>query len=470
MLNKKTIFIIIVSLLAFIFIIYLISIMISSNSNLSDFVILPLQSTISISDLTSLINNNLRTTITISDQNQEVDLFFISNDFSFYVTQQDIFFENNDNSKINKLANNFYDYEISSSIEIISNRTQMVFTNYKFARKAKENFALCSKNNCNKNSININDFYFMLAEDPFTKVSGGIGLGLNEYIGDGAINFFNELYRRKYIKNNVWFIDYGKNEEKKLVIGKFPYEVDKKYKKDDFEFIELENKGNFWELKMSKISIGYIDEYENENSDNILKDKDVQFMQEYSGIYGPPDYYNKIKNIFFNKYLNNQCTEKSFNYQLIDYLYIVCNEDISLKDFPPLVLDINKNVRLELTYNELFWKSNGQILFLFISNKIEKYFNGKWYFGEPLLKKYIPVYNQREYKIGFYESIINKKRNYKVAGIWGFIILIISIGVIIYLCLFIFRKYRNRKIRRAAMEMRIEEISSKFILNKNENK
>ena len=116
--------------------------MISSNSNLSDFVILPLQSTISISDLTSLINNNLRTTITISDQNQEVDLFFISNDFSFYVTQQDIFFENNDNSKINKLANNFYDYEISSSIKIISNRTQMVFTNYKFARKAKENFAL----------------------------------------------------------------------------------------------------------------------------------------------------------------------------------------------------------------------------------------------------------------------------------------------------------------------------------------
>ena len=470
MLNKKTIIIIILSLFVFAFIIYLISIMLSPTNVLSNVVILPLQSTTSVSDLSSLINNNLRTTITISDKNQEVDLFLSSNDFSFFITQQDIFFENNDNSKINKLANNFYDYEISSSIEILSNRIQMAFTNYRFARKAKENFALCSKDNCNQNSINMEGFYFMLAEDPVNKVSGGIGLGLKEYIGDGAINLFKELYRRKYIENNIWYIDYNKNEEKKFVIGKYPYDVDIKYKKEDFEFVELENKGNLWELKMMRITIGYVDEYNEDNQDNILRDKDIQFLQEYSIIYGSPEYYNRIKNIFFNKYLNNQCTEKTFNNQLTDYLYIVCNEDILLKDFPPLVLYINKNLRLELTYNDLFMKSDGQILFLFISNKIENYFNGKWYFGEPLLRKYMPVYNQKEYKIGFYGAITNKKPNYKTAGILGFILLFISIGVIIYLCLFIFRKYRNRKIRRAAMEMRIEEINSKFILNKSENK
>jgi hypothetical protein len=181
-----------------------------------------LQSTTSISDLSSLINNNLRTTITISDKKQEVDLFLSSNDFSFFITPQDIFFENNDNSKINKLANNFYDYEFSSSIEILSDRTQMVFTNYRFARKAKENFALCSKNNCNQNSINMEGFYFMLAEDPVNKASGGIGLGLNEYIGDGAINLFNELYRRKYIENNILYIDYNKNDEKKISYWKIP--------------------------------------------------------------------------------------------------------------------------------------------------------------------------------------------------------------------------------------------------------
>jgi hypothetical protein len=370
--------------------------MISSNIILSNVVILPLQSTTSILDLSSLINNNLRTTITISDKKQEVDLFLSSNDFSFFITQQDIFFENNDNSKINKLANNFYDYEFSSSIEILSDRTQMVFTNYRFARKAKENFALCSKNNCNQNSINMEGFYFMLAEDPVNKASGGIGLGLNEYIGDGAINLFNELYRRKYIENNVWYIDYNKNDEKKLVIGKYPYDVDKKYKKEDFEFVELENKGNFWELIMMKITIGYVDEYKEDSQDNILRDKNIQFLQEYSIIYGSPEYYNRIKNIFFNKYLNNQCIEKTFNHQLTDYLYIVCNEDVSLKDFPPLVFYINKNLRLELTYNDLFMKSDGQILFLLISNKIEKYFNGKWYIGEPLLRKYMPVYNQNE--------------------------------------------------------------------------
>ena len=470
MLNKNTIIIILLSLIVFAFIIYLISIMISSNTNLSNLAILPLQTTTSISDLSSLINNNLRTTVTVSNEKQEVDLFLLSNDFSFFITQQDIFFENNDNSKINKLANNFYDYEMSSSIEIISNRTQIVFTNYKFARKAKENFALCSKSNCKKNSISMNNFNFMLAEDPSSKASGGIGLGLNEYIWDGAINLFNELYRNKYIKNNVWYIDYYKKNEKKLVIGKFPYEVDTIYQKNDFEFVELKDKGKFWELKMMKITIGYIDEYNEENSENILKDKNIQFQQDNSLIYGPPDYYNRIKSIFFNKYLNNQCKEQTVNYQLLDYLYIVCEEDISLKDFPPLVLYIDKNIRLELTHDDLFMKGDGHMLFLFISNKVEKYFNGNWYFGEPFLKKYMPVYNQKEYKIGFYGAIINKKSNYKVAGTLGFILLFISVGVIIYLCLFIFKKYRNRRIRKAAMEMRIEEISSKFILNKNENK
>lgn len=468
--NKKTIFIIIVSLLAFAFIIYLSTIIFSSSNNYSNSIVLPLQSTTLFSDLSTLFNNNLRTTIIISDKKQEVDLFLSSKDFSFFITQQDIFFENNENSKINKLVNNFYNYKISSSIKIISNRTQTVFTNYKFARKAQENFVLCSKNNCDKKSYNLNNFNFMLVEDPFDKVSGGIGLSPHEYIGDGAINFFNELYRKKYINDNVWFIDYEKNNEKKLVIGKSPYEINSKLKKDDFDFFEIENKNNFWELKMIKISIGLVEDFEEENNDNIIKDKLIEFLQDYSLIYGPPDYYNKIKNIFFNKYLNNQCNEQSFNYQLIDYLYIVCNEGISLNEFPPLIMEINKNQRFELTYENLFMRSNGQLLFLVVSNKIERYFNGKWYMGEPFLKKYKPLFNQKDYKIGFYGVIKKSKGNYKVAGILGFIFLFISIAVIIYLCLYIFRKYRNRKIRRAAMEMKIEEINSKFILNKNENK
>ena len=466
MLHKKTIFIIVSSLVFLIIFIILLSLIFSSNNN--NVIILPLQSTISINDLTSLFFTNLRTTITISDKKQEVDLFLLSQDFSFFITQQDIFFNNNDNSKINKLSNNFYNYELSSSIKILSNRTKMAFTKYKFGRKATENFSLCDKENCDKKSVNLNNFNFMLVEDPEDKVSGGIGLGAHGYTEYDEINLFNELYRKKYIKNLVWFIEYDENkEEKKLVIGKFPYEVNSKYDKDDFEFFNLNNKGISWQIDVTKITIG---ENNEDNDEYIIKDRTIQFQQDYSWIYGPPKYYKKIKELFFNKYLSNQCSENTINYQLTEYLYISCNEEISLEDFPPLIIDVNNNLKFELTYEDLFMKSNGKMLFLFISNKIERYFNEKWYFGEPFLKKYTPVYNKKENQIGFYGLIKKRTSSYKSAGIIGFIFLFISIGIITYLCLYIFRKYRNKRIRKAAREMKIEEISSKLILNKNENK
>ena len=43
--------------------------------------------------------------------------------------------------------------------------------------------------------MKMENFNFMLVEDPFDKVSGGIGLSPQEYIGDGAINLFNESKR-----------------------------------------------------------------------------------------------------------------------------------------------------------------------------------------------------------------------------------------------------------------------------------
>ena len=440
MFHRKTIIIIIASLLFLIFIIYLFSLIFSSGKNSSNMIILPLQSTLSINDLSSFFNNNLRTTITISDKNQEVDLFLLSQDFSFFITQKDIFFENNDNDEINKLSQNFYDYKISSTINILTNRTQMYFTKYKFGRKSEENLKLCKLNNCDKNSINLNKFNFMLVEDPYDKISGGIGLEPNEYLVDGAINLFNELYRKNYIKSPIWYIDYDNDEEKKLVIGKLPYEVDSKYSLSDYEFIDNNLNENLWKLEMLNIKIGNNDKNKEENSDYIIKERHFQFMPDFSLIYGSPDYFRKIKSIFFDKYLSNQCSENTFTYQLTEYSYISCNEDISLEDFPPLIVDINNNLKLELTYEEFFMKSNGKILFLFVTNKIENYFNGIWHIGEPFLKKYKPVYNQGEKKIGFYNLIKKKKTSYRTAGIIGFIFLFIAIGVAIYLSLFLFRK------------------------------
>ena len=464
MLNKKQIIIIASLVSAFIVVIIFIVTISSSDNNIPNVISLPLKTYYSYSDISSLFKNNIKTTITMSDKNQEIDLFLQPKDYGFFITQQDILFKKFDNSQINKFSKNFYDYEYSSSIKILSERKKFAFSQYNFGRKAQENFILCEKDLCSDNSIKLNEFKFMLVEDPFDKISGGIGLSPGDTFENEAENFIEQLYNRKYINQKVWYINYDKNNiEKKLIIGKYPYEIDDGLENTDYTFFDIKNKD--WEMEMLNIRIGNDDE----NQENFIKEKNFVFNQDSSLIYGPYEYYQKIKNIFFNKYLaDNKCSENMFEFQLLEYLYINCNTDISLDDFPPLIIDINNYFKFELTQKDLFIKSDNRIIFLFITNKIGKY-SGKWYMGEPFLSKYKPAYNQKDKKIGFYDVILKNQKSYKVFGIIGFIFFVICTGILIYLCLYLFRKYRNKKIRKAAMEMRIEEISNKLIKDQKEN-
>ena len=89
--------------------------------------------------------------------------------------------------------------------------------------------------------------------------------------------------------------------------------------------------------------------------------------------------------------------------------------------------------------------------------------------GEPFLKKYIPVYNQGESKIGFYKVIINYKSSYRVIGILGFIFFIICCIILSYLILYLLRKRKNKKIRQAALEMKVEEMNRNLVEKQSEN-
>ena len=83
----------------------------------------------------------------------------------------------------------------------------------------------------------------------------------------------------------------------------------------------------------------------------------------------------------------------------------------------------------------------------------------------------MPVYNQEEKKIGFYNLILKYKSSYRILGIIGFIFFIIFSAILTYLILYLYRKHRNKKIRKAAQEMKNEEITNKFITeNQDEQK
>lgn len=243
-----------------------------------------------------------------------------------------------------------------------------------------------------------------------------------------------------------------------------PYEIDDSFDKGDFTFFDVKDRG--WEIEMLNIIIGENDE---ESKDNLIKEKNFVFIQDSSLINGPYEYYQKVKQKFFSKYFSKpKCRESMFEYKLTEYLYITCDSDISLSDFPPLTIDINNYYKMVLTEEDLFVKNGEKIIFLFITNKEERY-SGKWYVGEPFLKKYIPVYDQEQKKIGFYKVMNKNKGNYKTIAIIGFIFFIICSGILAYLILYLLRKHRNKKIRRAAMEMRIEEMSAKFVEKQREN-
>ena len=153
MIHKKTILIISGSILFLILIILMFVNIFSSKNYIPYLINLPLQTSSSFSDISSLLKNNIRTTITVSDKKQEIDLFLLPSDYSFFITQQDILFKNNDNSRINKYSKNFYDFEYSNTIKIISEKEKISFTQYNMARKAEENFILCNKDNCNEKGM-----------------------------------------------------------------------------------------------------------------------------------------------------------------------------------------------------------------------------------------------------------------------------------------------------------------------------
>ena len=451
--NKKII-ILGFGIILLIIIIFLISIFYKSNNIIS----LPLniESTINdISSPSSLLNNNIRTTIKISSKEQEVDLFLLSKSFSLFITQEDEFFENIERASVNPYAENFYDDKISNSLKIINNKTKVGLERYLTGKVAQENFFLCSKDNCNRNSVYLKNFKFILTDNPYDKISGGIGLNLDEHTSEGAINFVNELYRENYIGYPIWYINY---ENSNFIIGKFPHEVNKKYNKKNLFFDEIDNINSNsinWELRMEKLYLG------GENLKDFKKFV-FGFRPEFSVIYGSPKFYKILKEKFFNYYLNEKdCHENIFQYNSVDYYYIYCDENVDISKFPAINIENYYKFNFELTYKEMFKKVDNKNLFLFISNQKQDYFNDKWVIGEPFLRKYMTVFDQKNKWIGFYLDM--ERKNYGFLNGLGWILIIAGSFIALFLCFVLYRRCRLRRIKKSAFEMEVNDKVSGFV-------
>ena len=307
--------------------------------------------------------------------------------------------------------------------------------------------------NLGNEKILVPTLYFLIADNMTTEsflTSGELGLAYKLFGSAESLNLIDQLKNKKLIENKVFYLDYNNENEGNLFIGNYPHLINKKkynyeqlYKAKIFEGITQ----RYWDLSFEYIYF----------TDNIIeKDVNVHCEYEFGFIEGTQNYYNIIKQSFFEKYLSNKdCVEVDLN-NINQNFYIECNKNINIKNFPILSFE-NKELKLNFTFNyeELFYQFEDKLYFLIVFRKSSI----NWKFGNVFFKKY-QIYFDRDNKIfGVY---LKNKSNINIPYT-TFIIVILILALIVcgsLLYYFINLLKRKRKIRANELEDNFEYIAS----------
>ena len=328
---------------------------------------------------------------------------------------------------------------------------------------------------------------FNLATSIQFEEPGSLGLQIEEKISSVQYtpSFLVQLKRNRIINNYKWFIYYGGEKEKDyIVFGCLPHEfIIPETGKKIFPNLDIDkdyyNVNNDLSINTRTMKIIFDDVYITSNITNLEKDNSFKENTYKTGILrfnlgciiGSRNYLNYLENNFFKDYLyNKKCHNETFklNSDFVSqlYYYFYCDDSVYLeikKSFKPLVF---KKVYLSenfiLSFNDLFVKINGYLIFLIIF-KNDTYSNYEWNLGAPFLRKYQFVYDFENKQIGYYHDRIKKasngedginhedkkNSNYISFGYFGFLCLIIILSIIFFILGFLFAKkiYDIRKKR-----------------------
>ena len=334
---------------------------------------------------------------------------------------------------------------------------------------------------------------------------GTIGLRIPKRVQFGVYPFFHSLKIARIINSYSWTLKYFDNislidtvyynkEKNNGIIGEFiigdepaNYENDNvKYNKNEFYKVSPLTSKKFinWDIEFNSIYF-LLKGTDNEiNSKiNIQENKKAEIIPEFGFMIAPNNFFESIKNNFFQKYLRqNICFEKKIN--IYYYNYIECNytSQFKVSSFPNIGFEhIGFETIFNFTYKDLFIvdKINRKYIFL-IFNK-EYYPN--WVLGGIFLRKYQFVFNEDLKTIGYYKANNNYYNNdnnkdsinHKINkdGFFKYILIVILIIFLSFLLIIIgmfcqknlFNK--NRKIRANELE---DNFSYDSRLNSNKNK
>lgn len=202
-------------------------------------------------------------------------------------------------------------------------------------------------------------FVFSMNEEKDYIDCGIIGLNfVNEFIkAYNNFTFLNELKSKNLINRLLFYIIYETDNSGHIYFGVFPHEIyPEKYSINDFIKTNYDIYLNRYNFPFTFIKYG----------DNILhKNEIVELLYEENLMYGSLEYYNILKDNFFNEQIKlGFCKEDKFRYNSI---FFYCNKNANLNKMENLILfNSDLNFTFILTYEDLFYKINQTYFFCFI--------------------------------------------------------------------------------------------------------
>ena len=440
---------------------------------------------------------NLHTYLELGNPKQKIKIYFRDELFSFFIIDTNTQYNENETKEpkipknnIKDNINRFYNSKTSSTYKNISDYQSFFIDIYYrkgFLSKETFYFNTNNENNDQKNIKEYKDIDFVLVDrikPNRTLFTGAIGLLVEEYFLEGAKSFVRMLVKNNVTSFYLWSKRYYNDEYGYFIFGDFPHSYEKDiYHKE--QYVETDIKYNVyvqkWNLEFDEIFFRI--KNENEEEDDILVNdiyKDYilnttlygEIKHNLGVIIGTVEYKKLIDENFFNYYFEKNICHKEkqlitvHNDEKINYTYYHCennNKIFDKKKFPTLYLNqLNLKYIFELNNEDLFILHDNKWYFMIIfeGEEIADPIH-KWMFGEPLLKKYEFVFDPINYKIGFYNPLIqikgkndNKTKKKRDSNMqifsFGFLVLIF-LCCLISIFWYLVKKYMlNRRIKNSS--------------------
>ena len=360
----------------------------------------------------------------------------------------------------------YFNEDNSNSINYIEkNYSHLTYEYYNqyFTRCVSENVKI------NNNNIRLD---LMLSKSIKYEEPGAICLQLSEE-ENTVLQYtasFPVLLKRNYslINNYKWFIYYGqKNENDYLVLGTSVKEfINPDSRKNLYPnkiIGNYDNTDDSLEVRKAGMTMKFDDIYlvSYSNDIEIFEDKNNfkgKLIPNIGFVVGTTNYSQYLEaNIFGNYIKLDKCHKSIFSQRpnLVgeEYSFFYCDESLynEIKSkFKKIVFkQTNLYEYFELTFDDLFMKKNGYLIFLVI---FSTHMHNNWDFGTPFLKKYQFDYDFENLKIGYYHLLAKNEKhnnsNFMKYIKYSFIIVILSV-ILVYLGILLGRNYFTMRKKRA---------------------